>query len=170
MSVADAAVPLDGAGSDVVSVPPMPVVTPAEWSYGPSLVIREPGKHPSLGWQYQDEGKGGQGFVLARYSLMSGYKILQRFPVTEQGWAQAWQALLNGDDAHALAIAAELAARAARLQLKADSLAYLPGVIYLGGHAASTVLTAGTAYDLRFLSDRVALLPCEGHEVLLDVA
>jgi uncharacterized protein YbjQ (UPF0145 family) len=93
-------------------------------------VIRESEKLPSgmpfplvdglprtIGWQWQSSA--GPAFVIIGRGLMGGYKILERFPLTEDGWASAWQSLVGADAAAAgkvVAVLTERDAAAARLQ------------------------------------------------------
>src|SRR5580658_6229236 len=77
---------------DVSAVPPAPLIRPGErWSGIPFLLAR--GTKHSLGWQYWPEDDGGPGYVIARLPVFGGEKILERYPLTEDGWAAAWCAL-----------------------------------------------------------------------------
>jgi Short C-terminal domain len=49
----------------------------------------------SVGWM--DSRKDGPCFVVVRISSWATYKVLDRFPLTEEGWARAWTALLGLD-------------------------------------------------------------------------
>ena len=62
--------------------PPMPVVRDTLWR-SPNL-IPVVGQRYTLGWQ--DAKKQGPCFMVARTGAM-GNKILDRFPLTEDGWA-----------------------------------------------------------------------------------
>jgi hypothetical protein len=57
----------------------------------------------------------------------------------------------------------------ARRELKASSLASLPEVVFLGGYVPGAELAAGKAYDVRFLEDRLAVLPCQGLQALAEL-
>jgi hypothetical protein len=48
----------------------------------------------AIGWQ--DTRKDGPCFVVARVGTM-GDKVLDRFPMTADGWAQAWATLVKLD-------------------------------------------------------------------------
>jgi hypothetical protein len=84
--------------------PPMPVVLPDTLWRSANLVYVPGGRH-TIGWQ--DARKEGPSFVVARTSVM-GEKILERFPLTEDGWVQAWFALVRLDASAAEAVAGEL--------------------------------------------------------------
>jgi hypothetical protein len=63
-----------------------------------------------------------------------------------------------GNSAWTRGVAADrAAARSSRIKLDAISLSYLPGLIFLGGHMPGPGLTAGAAYDLRFLENRLSV-------------
>lgn len=153
-----AEVPQDGAGSPP-SVPAMPSVPPAELHRGyPHLLLGSGFRH-SLGWQ---EGrKAGPSFVVARLSRMDTVKVIERFPLTNEGWASAWLALSGLDPRAAAATSAKLAQRAERFRAVAalaaldnESLRILRHVIFNGG-GGEVPLTKGQAYDLRFGDDRI---------------
>jgi hypothetical protein len=71
------------------------------WRGSPHL-IPAGGQQHSLGWQ--DTRNDGPCFVVARVGTMKE-KVLDRFPLTEDGWAQAWAVLANLDPAAARAVA-----------------------------------------------------------------
>jgi hypothetical protein len=54
-------------------------------------------------------------------------------------------------------------------QLTADSLGYLPGVIFLGRYGQGDELDVGKPYDLRFLENRLAVLPCSQTNALVEL-
>jgi hypothetical protein len=57
----------------------------------PYLFAR-PGWWVCLGWQHQN---GETAFILARRNLLDEIRVLERYPLTEEGWAQAWRALAS---------------------------------------------------------------------------
>jgi uncharacterized protein YbjQ (UPF0145 family) len=67
----------------------------------------------TIGWQWLSAVKGGPSFVIIGRGAMGGYKILERFPMSEDGWASAWQSLEQADNAAAEKVATVLAAREA---------------------------------------------------------
>ena len=96
-------------------VPPMPVASRDTLWRSPNL-IPVSGQRYTLGWQ--DAKKEGPCFIVARTGAM-GDKILDRFPLTEDGWARAWAALVKLDAVAAQAVAKTIgewqAAQAAKM-------------------------------------------------------
>ena len=171
----DSEQPLQAGVGALVSDPAMPFVPAYELYIGPPRLLVPYGHRHSIGWQ--DTRKAGPSFVVARVGPLESAKVVERFPLTEGGWAEAWQALVRCDPAAAKAAAATLAARAvanrgrARLaKLDAKSLACLPAVAYLGGYTAGPELGEGTAYDLRFLADRLMVCPAGSAEATMELA
>lgn len=144
-------------------VPAAPVVKPDEiWSGTPNVLVD--GSRYALGWQGWPEKKGGPGFVIARRGAMGTLGVVERYPLTAEGWVQAWQALVRLDPAMAEKIRLVLARRAEedsgfaeRRALDARSLSYVPHVIFIGGYSSGTELAAGDMYELRFLEDRLSV-------------
>jgi hypothetical protein len=141
-------------------IPAMPRVTPGMLYRGsPDLLVDYGVKH-SLGWQ--DHRRSGPSFVVVRVKW-SGTAVKARFPLTEQGWASAWQALSGLDPSAAAAVGAKLARQAARddaaaalAALDHGSLCSLRRVRFKGG-SGSEPLTKDQLYELRFLEDRIAV-------------
>lgn len=102
----------DAAATDRASVPAMPVIRPAERYAGVPFMLAEAPR--MLGWQWVGVGKGGPVYVLASRGVMGGYKILDRFPLTEDGWAKAWRGLADADPAAAAKTLTALKARDTR--------------------------------------------------------
>jgi uncharacterized protein YbjQ (UPF0145 family) len=87
-------------------------------------VIREHEKHPGvphplmhgsprvIGWEINPPATGGPQFVIIALGVMGGLKVLERFPLTEDGWRDAWRSLSTDPRAAATAKAV-LAERAA---------------------------------------------------------
>ncbi len=65
-----------------------------------------------IGWEFNPPAVGGPQFVILAWGIMGGLKVLQRFPLTEDGWHDAWRSLSRDPRAAANAAAA-LAERAA---------------------------------------------------------
>jgi hypothetical protein len=155
--------PGQSAGGALSSVPAMPVVPANELYRGSPYLLVQFGQRYSIGWQ--DARKDGPVFVIARISRLDATKVVDRFPMTEAGWAKAWRALVRLDAHAAQAAAARLTALAAAqkalnelAQLNAATVSYQPGVLFLGGYARAAEVAVGTRYDLRFLDDRLAVL------------
>lgn len=86
------------------AVPVMPV--PAQntlWPGAAPYLLPASGRRYTLGWQ--NTKKTGPSFVLVRSSVI-GPKVVDRYPLSEDGWAQAWAALLKLD-VHATETVAE---------------------------------------------------------------
>jgi hypothetical protein len=83
--------------------------------------------------------------------------VVGRYPLTEEGWAQAWQGFigLRPDRRTVREVRLALAGR----QLAAGTLAAVPGAVFLGGYCLDAGLAARSGYDLRFLHDRLAVYP-----------
>jgi hypothetical protein len=56
-------------------------------------------------------GKDGPCFIVARISFMRSIKVLERFPLTADGWAHAWAALVKLDSDAAQAVAEKVQER-----------------------------------------------------------
>jgi uncharacterized protein YbjQ (UPF0145 family) len=110
----------DAARADQAAVPAMPVIRPSEKYTGVPFVLVD-GLPRMMGWQWLPEAKGGPVFVIVSRGVMGGYKILDRFPLTRDGWARAWHGLAVADAAAAGKIMAALRARE-----EADARASLP--------------------------------------------
>lgn len=89
--------PDDAAGR--LAVPAMP--PPPSWGIRrvPHPIVE--GRH-TLGWQ--DARGYGHCFVVLSIGAMGGLKVHDRFPLTEEGWAAAWAALVERDADSAAAI------------------------------------------------------------------
>jgi len=89
--------------------PAMPVPSSATLRRASPHYI-EIGEHRyTLGWQ---DGRGGPWFVVVRIGFMSD-KVVDRFPLTADGWAEAWAALVRLDADAARAVAEQLEERLA---------------------------------------------------------
>jgi Short C-terminal domain len=154
------------------SIPAMPTV-PADKLYRgtPDLLLDYGVKH-SLGWQ--DYRRVGPSFVMVRLGW-SRTAVKARFPLTEQGWESAWQALSSADPSAAEAVAAKLAAQAARdsaaaaqAALDHDSLCHLRRVTFKGG-SGGVPLAKDQPYELRFLGDCITVSPPGRLDALLEI-
>jgi len=159
----------------VTAVPAMPAVPASQLYRGSPFLLLQGDERSGIGWQ--DNRKAGPCFVVARYTAVGTTKVVERFPMTEDGWARAWRALTRLDPEVARAVAARLAARAAAeraradlARLDADSACSLRGVIFLGGYAAGAALAAGASYDLRFLGNRLGVFPHQVPGVVIEIA
>jgi hypothetical protein len=158
--------------SDTLPSPPaMPIVPSSEVYRGMPRLVLDGGVRYCLGWQR--DRKAGPSFVVAK--LSPRVKVIQRFPMTEEGWAQAWESLVGYDTAAAKAIAAHFAEREVRKRasdklaaLNAQSLCLMRRVRFNGG-SGEMPLAKGQMYDLRFMSDRVMVCAPGSPEVILEM-
>ena len=61
---------------------------------GPRIIAPAGGKY-FIGWELRDR-KGDAAFAVIRCTVFDDLKVIERFPLTEDGWRQAWQALGRG--------------------------------------------------------------------------
>jgi hypothetical protein len=163
--------PQVGAGL-LPSIPAMPRVSRAELYVGaPYLLITGRLRH-SLGWQGQR--KADPSFVVVSRSRLGAVKVKERFPMTEQGWAGAWQTLCGLDATAAAAIQAKLTIReegsraaVAIAGLDAESSCSLR-VTFNGGSGESP-LTKNQRYGLRFLGDRIIVSPEHSVDAVIEI-
>jgi hypothetical protein len=161
--------PEDSAAQD--STPAMPKVQSSELFSAPVMLVGYGNARNSLGWQ--DHRNEGPSFVLARTG--SRVKVTERFPLTEQGWSDAWQALVRCDPSAAEAIVPVLTKREAQSRaerelaaLDAESLYLLRYVTFNGGSGA-TPFTQGQFCELRFLKDKVIVCRPRSPEAILHL-
>jgi hypothetical protein len=131
------------------SVSDMPEIAPAEqYEAIPFPLLDLP---TTIGWQWLRPRKGGPSFVLIKRTMLSD-KVTDRFPLTEQGWAEAWQALERLDIQAAQKCRAGLAARetgqhigkpAEMADLDKRTLGALRGAALLGGYAPDAAIAVG---------------------------
>jgi hypothetical protein len=93
----------------------MPAVNVGRLSRQVTMLVDSAELRYVVGWQLQPESEDGACIVVAKLGGFS-VKVLQRFPLTEQGWADAWSSLVNLDQASAQRI---LQLRAARVEATA---------------------------------------------------
>ena len=159
------------------NVPAMPYISrgePNSRHTGPRIIAPAGGKY-LIGWELRDR-KGDGAFIVIRCTVFDDLKVMERFPLTEDGWHQAWQALVRIDAAAAERARAMLAEQASRarasadlVELEAATIGYLPKMIFLGGHAPESEMAVRGSYDLRFLADRLAVFPCQRTNALVQV-
>jgi hypothetical protein len=163
------------ARKEQAGIPAMPFIPPNEQILDyPSPLLD--GLSPTLGYVFRAPAKGGPIFVIMRRTALGSFKVVESFPMTEDGWAAAWQSLLRQNAVGALRIRANLEAREAAAirmragqELDARTLIILHGVAYLGGHVPDSAITAGEQYDVRFLEDRLAVFAYRRADVLAEV-
>lgn len=160
----------------------MPVILPSEQVPGYPYPLVE-GLNPTIGWYFRPPAKGGPVFAIMRRTGLGSLKVTGNFPLTDDGWASAWQSLAGQNPAAVPEVLARLQAReadAARLrareadsrelsELEARALVNLHEVAYLGGHVPGSAIRPGERYDVRFLEDRLMVSACRQAEVLAEV-
>jgi hypothetical protein len=100
----------DAAPSGGADVPAPPAVRLGEiWLDTPNALID--GGRYTIGWQGWPEKKGGPSYVTLRRSALGTFKIVERYPLTGEGWAQAWLAFAKLDSAAAEKVLPVLAHR-----------------------------------------------------------
>jgi len=160
----------------------MPVILPSEQDADvPHLLLDK--LSPTIGWQYRPQARGGPAFLIIHRSPLGGLQVGQSFPLTEDGWASAWQSLIRQNPAAAPQLLAALTAREPELarlrareansrylrELNARTLVILKEVAYLGGYIPGAAIRAGARYDVRFVENRFLIFPSHQAEVLAEV-
>src|SRR5262249_54571160 len=75
------------------AVPPMPVLGPSEQDRSAPLPLLD-GLSPTIGWSFQGPRGSGAAFaILHRRRVWGTLEVIESFPLTEDGWAKAWQSL-----------------------------------------------------------------------------
>jgi hypothetical protein len=159
-------------------LPAMPYIARDELDAGDTrarILAPEGGKH-LIGWRPRGDRKDGATFVVIRCTIFDEMKAIERFPFTEDGWRQAWQALVKIDASAAEKARAMLAEQAMQARAKADldelkaaTIGYVPEMIFLGGHTPESELAVRGSYDLRFLADSIAVFPSRRTNALVEV-
>ena len=96
-------------------IPAMPDIGPSEeFADTPHPLVD--GLSPTIGWQFRPQRKGGPAFMIIRRSTLGSLKAVKTFPLTEAGWASAWQSLIQQNPAAVPKALATLRARKAARQ------------------------------------------------------
>ena len=90
----------------------MPVISPSERDLGGAYPLLD-GVSPTIGWQLQPQAKGGLSFVILRRTGLGGLKVVESFPLTEDGWTHAWHSLATHNPAAVPQVLVKLKAREA---------------------------------------------------------
>jgi hypothetical protein len=164
------------------AVPAMPVMQSIE-EYGDVPHPLVGGLPRMIGWQWKPASKGGPAFVLLKPGALGSPKVVERFPLTQEGWASAWRAYVRESPESAEKCRAQLRVRereerelgqrfgqpAELVELDSRSLACLRQVALLGGYAPEAAIAIGERYDARFLEDRLGIFPRLHWEPLAEV-
>jgi hypothetical protein len=154
---------------DLTMVPARPRIEPREMSTGGPVVLgmqsAEAGWKHTLGWEDRPERRGGPCFIIVKATFTGSFRVIERFPLTDAGWRQAWKALvgLDRDSAakalEALADRADAAGRKAELaRLTAQTIGVLAGGRYIPGSGELPDIANGSRVDVRFVADQVVFL------------
>ena len=156
-------------------IPAMPVILPSEQVPDYPFPVLD-GVSPTVGWQFRPPAKGGPVFVVMRRTGLGSLKVVESFPLTEDGWASAWQSLVRQGPATIPQVLATLEARVraaaitrAWQELDARTVVTLADVAYLGGYVPESAMTPGGRYDARFFEDRLAVFARARLDVLVEV-
>ena len=98
--------------ASLAGIPAMPVISPSEQVLGGAYPLLD-GLSPTIGWEFRTQAKGGPVFVMLRRSGLGSLKVTGSFPLTEDGWARAWQSLVTQNPAAAPQVLAALQVREA---------------------------------------------------------
>ena len=170
------------AAREQAGIPAMPVISPSERDLGGAHPLLD-GVSPTIGWQLQPQANGGLSFAILRRTGMGSLKVMESFPLTEAGWAHAWQSLATHNPAAVPQVLVKLKAREADtaklrgpaldasklLELDARSMASMRDLVYLGGHVPESPIRAGERCDVRFVEDRLVVFASRRAEVLAEV-
>jgi hypothetical protein len=90
MSADDGVPPQVGEPGTEDGIPATPVPRESElWLDTPFRLLDS--TRYTIGWQRWPDGQGGPGFVTVRRGALGMYKIVNRYPLTGEGWADAWR-------------------------------------------------------------------------------
>jgi hypothetical protein len=82
----------DDGADGVAATPAMPLIRSYEQNLGAPCPLQD-GASPTLGWQWRADKKGGRAFGLITRTLSGSDKLREAIPLTQEGWAQAWDVL-----------------------------------------------------------------------------
>jgi hypothetical protein len=159
----------------------MPVILQGERVPGFPYLLMD-GISPTIGWEFQ-AANGGNCFAIIRRTRLGTLKVAERFPMTEEGWARAWQTLARQNPAAVPGVLARLQAREAETagmrargadlralaEVETKASATMLDMAYLGGYFPEAAITARGLYDLRFLEDRFMIFAARRARVLASV-
>lgn len=135
-----------------MSTPQAPDPLPEEiWSGTPNVVLD--GETFAIGWQRFPGEQGGPAYMTVRRSLLGGWRVIGRYPLTSDGWARAWAELsrLDPDTAHKNREA--LGRREAQAAIFAAARSTLAGLVLSVVDPPSPAFAVGQSYDLRLGED-----------------
>src|SRR5882757_1141214 len=97
----------------------MPGDRPPGRDAGTHVLAPSSGKY-FIGWEERSGRGDGAAFVVGRCGMFDDLKVTERFPLTEDGWRLAWQALVRTDASMARRAQADLARQASQARADAD--------------------------------------------------
>ena len=161
-------------GSDTRhSAPAMPRVPRSEVYRGSPRLLLDSSVGYNVGWQ--EDRKAGPSFVVVHSRGYMTSKVTERFPMTEQGWSLAWDALVGHDPASAERILAILENREARQRVRDahtalddETLCLMRSVTFNGGTGMAP-LAKGQTCDLRFMSDKVMVCAHRSADAIIEM-
>jgi Short C-terminal domain len=159
-------------------VPATPVIGPSEQLRDTPYPLHD-GPSPTIGWQFRPVGKGGPAFVIIRRGALGSLKVVEAFPLTDDGWTRAWRSFSSLNPRAVPRVLGALAVRQAEglsqvessqvRELEARSLAVMRDVAYLGGYIQGSELRAGERYDVWFHEDGLTVTALRRPVVLAEV-
>jgi hypothetical protein len=154
---------------DLATVPARPQIEPRELSTGGPVVLGMQSaeiswKH-ALGWEDRPERRGGPCFIIVKATFTGSFRVVERFPMTSRGWAQAWKALVKLDRDGAVKALAALADRAGAAATRAElaevtarSIGVLADARYIPGTGDLPDIAGGSRVNVRFVADRLVFI------------
>jgi hypothetical protein len=89
----------------------MPVLGPGEQNRSAPYPLHD-GLKLTIGWAFGRKGDSGPAFaILRRRPIRGTFKVVETFPLAEDGWAMVWQSLVKQNPAAVPEVLATLAAR-----------------------------------------------------------
>jgi Bacterial PH domain len=110
-----------GAVQEQAGMPAMPVISPSEQIPGVPYRLLN-GLKQTIGWRFRPPAEGGPAFVILRRAGLGPLRVVESFPLTEDGWASAWQSLVRQNPAAARKVLTALRTREAEARLRAPSV------------------------------------------------
>jgi hypothetical protein len=116
----------DDGADGVAATPAMPLIRSYEQNLGAPCPLQD-GASPTLGWQWRADKKGGRAFGLITRTLSGSDKLREAIPLTQEGWAQAWDVLARLYPDRAAGARAVLAERAVADRARQEAAGREPG-------------------------------------------
>jgi hypothetical protein len=156
-------------------IPPMPNIGPDEQPEAVPYPLID-GISPTIGWQFRPRADGGPVFMIIRRSPFGSFKVVESFPLTEDGWVAAWQSFIRRDPSAAEKVLTALKGRKTDLanprvpepmvpsssqegdKPYAHPLVTLYGVILLGGYLPDIEMLTGKRHHVWFFDDTLWLI------------